>query len=66
MDNKKSIEENFKELEEILTNMQKEEVTLDDAFRLYKEGLDLVKDCNEQIEKIEKNIKVIGEEMSDE
>ena len=62
MENKNSIEDNFKQLEEILSNMQKEDVTLDNAFELYKEGLELVKDCNEQIETIEKKIKIIGED----
>ena len=62
MENKNSIEDNFKQLEEILNNMQKEDVTLDNAFELYKEGLELVKDCNDQIETIEKKIKIIGED----
>ena len=62
MENKNSIEDNFKQLEEILSNLHKEDVTLDNAFELYKEGLELVKDCNEQIETIEKKIKIIGED----
>ena len=36
--------------------MQDEEVSLDESFEMYKKGIEIVKDSNEQIEKIEKQI----------
>lgn len=63
---KQSIEENFKEIEEIITGMQKDDITLDQTFDLYNQGLKLVQDCNRQIDKIEKKIKVIEEGKTDE
>lgn len=62
----KKIEDNFKELDEIVEKMQSEEVSLDESFELYQKGLKLVKDSNEQIDTIEKKIKAIDEESSDE
>ena len=41
---------------------QKEDVTLDESFKLYNQGLKIIKDCNQQIETIEKQIKIINEE----
>ena len=35
---KNNIEENFKELDEILEKMQDEEVSLDESFEMYKKG----------------------------
>ena len=51
---KNNIEENFKELDELLEKMQDEEVSLDESFEMYKKGIEIVKDSNEQIDKIEK------------
>ena len=58
----KSVEENFNEIEEIIVEMQKEDVTLDIAFDLYNKGLKLIKDCNGQLDSIEKQIKILEEE----
>ena len=58
---KNNIEKNFKELDEILEKMQDEEVSLDESFEMYKKGIEIVKDSNEQIEKIEKQIEVLEE-----
>ena len=63
---KNNIEENFKELDELLEKMQDEEVSLDESFEMYKKGIEIVKDSNEQIDKIEKQIEVLEEESSDE
>lgn len=66
LNNKKSIEENFAELENILQEMQLEEITLDKSFELYNKGLKLVQDCNGQIDTIEKKIKILEEGSNDE
>ena len=62
---KNNIEENFKELDEILEKMQDEEVPLDESFEMYKKGIEIVKDSNEQIEKIEKQIEVLEEDTEE-
>ena len=63
---KNNIEENFKELDELLEKMQDEDVSLDESFEMYKKGVEIVKDSNEQIDKIEKQIEVLEEESDDE
>ncbi len=63
---KNNIEDNFKELDEILEKMQDEDVSLDESFEMYKKGVEIVKDSNDQIEKIEKQIEVLEEESDDE
>ncbi|WP_278407419.1 exodeoxyribonuclease VII small subunit [Eubacterium ventriosum] len=56
------IEDNFEQLEDIISKMQSDRITLEQSFELYNKGLSLVQDCNNQIEKIEKQIKIIEEE----
>ena len=55
------IEDNFKQLEDIISKMQSDRITLEQSFELYNKGLSLVQDCNNQIDKIEKQIKIIEE-----
>ena len=58
---KVGIEDNFEQLEDIISKMQSDRITLEQSFELYNKGLSLVQDCNNQIEKIEKQIKIIEE-----
>lgn len=60
-ENKKSVEESFNEIENIIAEMQKEDVTLDRSFELYNQGLTLIKECNEKLDYMEKQIKIIEE-----
>lgn len=55
------IEDNFEQLEDIISKMQSDRITLEQSFELYNKGLSLVLDCNNQIDKIEKQIKIIEE-----
>ena len=60
-ENKKSVEESFNEIESIIAEMQKEDVTLDRSFELYNQGLTLIMECNEKLDSMEKQIKIIEE-----
>ena len=61
-----TIEENFTKLEEIIEKMESEDVTLETSFDLYSKGLKLKKDCNDKIDKVEKEMKVIEGGSEDE
>lgn len=57
----KTLEDSFAELEEILEKLEDEEVSLEASFKLYQEGMKLVKKCNQSIDKVEKELIVISE-----
>lgn len=59
--NEKSIEEAFQELNNLLVKMDNEEVSLEDSFKLYQEGVQLVRYCNEKIDKVEKQLIILNE-----
>ena len=45
----KSFEENLKELEEIVANLEKGDVPLDSAIEEFKKAMDLVKACDDKL-----------------
>ncbi len=57
-----TIEESFSKLEEILGKMEDDETGLEESFKLYEEGIGLVKKVSENIDKVEKRIKILSEE----
>jgi len=57
-----TIEENFAKIEETLALLESEDVTLEEAFAAYTEGMKLLKLCNEQIDKVEKQVLKLSED----
>lgn len=57
----KTLEEEFQELEQVLQAME-QEVTLEESFRLYHKGIDLLKACSDKIDRVEKQIQILDEE----
>ena len=60
-----SLEESFEKIEKIITSLEDGKVTLEESFKLYNEGLKLVKSCNSQIDKVEKQIIILNQEGND-
>ncbi len=58
------LEELFAEIEEILKKMEDKEVSLEDSFFLYEEGMKKLKLCNEKIDQVEKKMLIISEQGS--
>jgi len=55
------MEEAFDRLNELLGQMESEEHSLEETFRLYQEGLGLVKYCGGKIDTIEKQLIILEE-----
>lgn len=58
----KTLEEVFTELEKVIGEMEQPDVSLEDSFRLYRQGMDMLKSCNDKIDKIEKKMMVLDDE----
>ena len=56
------LEEAFDRIEALLENLQDKDVTLEESFGLYQEGMGLLKLCNENIDHVEKQMLQIEEE----
>ena len=61
MENKEmTLEEGFTKLEEITGMMEKSDISLEERFGLYKQGIELVKLCSEKIDTVEKELKILN------
>ncbi len=58
------LEETFAEIENVITQMEQPEVSLDESFRLYQQGVAQLKVCNELLDEVEKKIQVIAADGS--
>ncbi len=54
-----TIEEAFAQVDEKIKLLEKDDVTLEDSFRFFQEGMDLLKYCGESIDKVEKKVQKI-------
>lgn len=58
----KSLEEVFESLDQVMEELESDGVSLEDSFRLYNQGMELLKVCNDKIDKVEKQIKILDED----
>ncbi len=58
----KGLEKSLEQLNDILANLEKEDISLEESFALYQEGMKLLKQCNESIDKVEKQLIILEEE----
>ena len=61
-----TIEQSFEKLEQIIGNLENGDVSLEDSFKLYNEGMKLIQNCNQQLDKVEKKIVVLNQKEGDE
>lgn len=59
---KLSLEEALEKLDETILKLQSEDVSLEESFQLYKEGMDYVKMCSETIDMVEKKVLMLNQE----
>ena len=58
---KESLEEMFEQLDAILENMEDPELSLEDAFSLYEQGIKKIQNCNQKLDMVEKKMLQIAE-----
>ena len=58
----KSLEEMLGEMEAIIDKMQQREVTLEDSFTMYEQGIQMLKQCHQKIDSVEKKMLVLNDQ----
>lgn len=58
----KSLEEVFEQLDEIVVQLEETDVSLENSFKLYHEGMELLKICNDKIDTVEKKMLMLDED----
>lgn len=62
---KKTLEQSFECLDDIIGQLQSGKLTLEESFKKYEEGMKLIKSCNAAIDKVEKKLIVIERQEQD-
>ena len=57
-----SLEQALGKLDETIVRLQSDEISLEESFELYKEGMDYVKLCSQTIEQVEKKVLMLNQE----
>lgn len=58
----RTLEELFQELEGTIGKMQQREVSLEDSFSLYEQGIKTLRLCNEKIDRVEKKMQKLNQQ----
>ena len=61
MAKEQTLEHTFERLEDLIGKLEQEDISLEESFKLYKEGMKLVKSCNDRIDKVEKEVLKLNE-----
>jgi exodeoxyribonuclease VII small subunit len=62
-ENKQTFEQSLKRLEEIVEQLEQGDVPLDDALKMYEEGIELSKACVEKLTQAELHLKKLAKDM---
>ena len=57
-----SLEELLTDVENIISRLQQKDISLEDSFALYQQGIGKLKLCNEKIDAVEKKLLILDEE----
>lgn len=55
-----TLEESFSEIETVITQLEKGEITLEESFSLYQKGVERLKHCNRLLDTVEKKLQIVS------
>lgn len=57
-----SLEDAFAQIEEVIRRLETEDITLEESFTAYNQGMALLAKCNENIDRVEKKVLKVNED----
>ena len=66
MEKKMKFEEKMKNLEEIINDLETGEIDLDESINKYTTAMKLIKDCDEELKNVEKQVSKLVSENGEE
>ncbi|MCB7303518.1 exodeoxyribonuclease VII small subunit [Bariatricus massiliensis] len=60
-ENKETLEELFQSLDDVVEKLEEGETSLEESFRLYQKGMEMLKSCNDKIDAVEKQVLILEE-----
>lgn len=59
---KQTLEDAFMQLEEVIARLESEDISLEESFQAYSEGMELLQFCNASIDTVEKKVLKMNED----
>ena len=59
---KQTLEDAFLQLETVIERPEAEDISLEDSFKAYSEGMELLQFCNASIDRVEKKVLKMNED----
>ena len=57
-----ALEDLFTDLDQIVADLEKEDITLEESFNLYQKGMMMLRQCNDTIDMVEKKVQILDED----
>ena len=57
-----SIDEMLLKLDQILQQMENEDLTLEETFAFYEQGINQIKECRKELDQVEKKMQILTSE----
>ena len=57
-----TLEESFAQLDELIARLEDGSIPISEALKLYKNGIKSVENCNQQLDKVEKEIIILNKQ----
>lgn len=57
-----TLEEAFRKLDMVVDRLESRDITLEESFRIYQSGMNLLKECSEKIDRVEKKMLLMDED----
>ncbi len=57
-----TLEEALLRLDEAVTRLQSDEISLEDSFQVYQQGMEYVRFCSQTIDQVEKKVLMLNQE----
>jgi len=52
----RTLQDMLKNLDDAIRQLESEDISLEDSFLVYEQGMKLIKECNEKIDRVEKKV----------
>lgn len=56
-----TLDQIFEKIEDAINRLEQDDISLEESFKIYKEGMKLIKSCNDKIDKVEKEVLKLNE-----
>ena len=58
----RTLQDMLQTLDEQIRQLESEDISLEDSFLVYEQGMKLIKECNEKIDRVEKKVLALNAE----